>query len=352
MNAVLKRQFASLVWRLGLISVAGRIRRAIRGPRLIVLCYHRIDANASLPAHSASPEAFMEQVKWFVHRFKILSLDDVSGYLKKRLALPGDCISLTFDDGYSDNYTTVMPIITRLKLPVAFFISTDPLLRRIPYWYDILWSRLRNWTGQELPGTYQGRLPNHLKTALYWAVKNPTKLGKQKVLNIAKGLNVSERKQLLDGLEKVQRLGTMDPVCETMSIQEARHALALGLIIGGHTRSHPSLARVSPEECRAEIMNALQDLAAQGFSPRYFAYPFGESVDVGGLEGYPRRVLMEIQGQKSNEGKKIQGVELALTTEERAIRPGDDPFLVPRKVITPQSLGQIALKLEMLAWRK
>jgi peptidoglycan/xylan/chitin deacetylase (PgdA/CDA1 family) len=352
MKTYLKAQLAKLLWRTGLIALAGMLRRVIQGPRLIILCYHRIDNNTSLPALSASPVDFTAQVNWFARRFKILTLDEVSGYLKNRLALNRDCLALTFDDGYADNYTIVVPVLTRLKLPVAFFISSDPLLRRIPYWYDTLWSRLSNWTGRELTISDQNVLPDTLKAALTLAAKNPEKPNLQKVLNLAKGLGYAERKHLMDGLEKVQRLGVMDPLCETMTIQEARHAVALGVIMGSHTRSHPSLARVPAKECQDEIVSGWQDLSENGFSPRYFAYPFGESVDIGGFEGHPRQVLLEIQNTKSKDGSKLEGVELALTTEERAVRPGDDPLLVPRKVISPQTLAQIALKLELLAWRK
>jgi hypothetical protein len=50
MKTVLKSMLANLLWRSGIIAAAGIFRRVIRGPRLILLCYHRIDANPSLPA--------------------------------------------------------------------------------------------------------------------------------------------------------------------------------------------------------------------------------------------------------------------------------------------------------------
>lgn len=352
MNSVFKSLLARLLWRTGLLALTGMVRRAIRGPRLIILCYHRIDANPALPALSATPQAFADQVSWFARRFKVLGLDDVSGYLKNRVALKRDAIALTFDDGYADNYRIVLPMLNRFKLPAAFFISTDPLLRRIPYWYDVLWTRLMNWTGGEIAESESSALPENLRIVLKQAAVNPGKSSLQKILDVAKGLNTVNRKRLMDGLGKLQRPGTLDAVCETLEEYEMRNALAQGVLLGGHTGSHPSLARISREECQSEIINSWQELSVNGFAPRYFAYPFGEASDVGGFSGYPRQVLLELNGRVSKNGIKLPALELALTTEERAVRREDDRLLVPRKVISPQTLPQIALKLEMLAWRK
>jgi peptidoglycan/xylan/chitin deacetylase (PgdA/CDA1 family) len=142
-------------------------------------------------------------------------------------------------------------------------------------------------------------------------------------------------------LQRIPDSGLSPSACETMSLDEARECALAGIEIGGHTRSHPSLARIPAEECEREIRGGVEDLRREGFPVRAFAYPFGEGKDTGGPDGLPRRVVAG-----------IPDMELAFTTEESAVLPGDDPFLIPRKVITPQSLAQIALRLEILSWRR
>jgi peptidoglycan/xylan/chitin deacetylase (PgdA/CDA1 family) len=149
---------------------------------------------------------------------------------------------------------------------------------------------------------------------------------------------------LVSALEKAQNPGAAIAPAPAMTPEEAEDCRRRGVELGGHTRAHPSLARIPEPECREEIAGCVRDLRERGFPVRYFAYPFGGPADVGGRGGAPYRVLSELRAGS--------GIELGLTTEERAVRPTDDPLLVPRKVIMPQTLPQVALKLELLAWRK
>jgi peptidoglycan/xylan/chitin deacetylase (PgdA/CDA1 family) len=159
-------------------------------------------------------------------------------------------------------------------------------------------------------------------------------------LDACKGLPAEARGNLMEALRSRRGREGSEPVCETMTLEEARRCVESGIELGGHSRSHPSLARIPDAECRDEIDGGLRDLREAGFTVKRFAYPFGGPEDVGGIDGLPRRVLADMD------------VDLGLTTVERAVRQDEDPFLVPRKVIMPQSLPQIALKLEMLAWGK
>lgn len=318
--------------------MAGAIRRMLRGPRLIVLCYHRVIPDSGRPAFSALPEDFARQLDWISRRFQVLRLEDLPDYLAGRRMLPRDSVIITFDDGYSDNNHVVKPMLTGRGMPAVFFIASEPLLDRRAYWYDELWEALASWEGQPLPEDCRALLPHETLRTLYRFGRTRAAADRKAALEACKGLSAPARRRVLEVLGTGLRPSVS--VCETMTLEEARACERQGIEIGAHTRGHPSLARVPAEECEMEIAGGLRELRAAGFRARYFAYPFGEARDTGGREGLPRRILAE-----------RSGVQVAVTTEERAVRPGDDPLLVPRKVIGPQSLSQIALKLEMLAWR-
>ncbi|MEO7776772.1 MAG: polysaccharide deacetylase family protein [Fibrobacteria bacterium] len=314
------------------------MRRTLRGPRIIVLCYHRVDADASRPAFSALPSEFARQIGWFASRFRILRVSEVVAYLSGGLRLAGDAVALTFDDGYADNRYIVQPLLARRGIPAAFFIASGPLLQRSAYWYDALWDGLGKAGPDPRSPEWKEEIPAEAWDAIGRYASDRDRASRQTALNACKGLSRADRDRLLD------RIGPLDrgeAACETMTLEEAWECSRAGIEIGGHTRSHPSLARVSAEECECEIRDGVEDLRREGFPVRAFAYPFGEGLDTGGSEGLPRRVVAGIRDMGA-----------AFTTEERAVRPGDDPFLVPRKVITPQSLAQIALRLEILSWRR
>ncbi|MCS6944605.1 MAG: polysaccharide deacetylase family protein, partial [Sutterellaceae bacterium] len=61
-----------------------------------------------------------------------------------------------------------------------------------------------------------------------------------------------------------------------MNCEQVADLAAAGFDIGGHTVTHPILARLSPEEARAEIAGGKSDLEAiVGRRVALFAYPNG-----------------------------------------------------------------------------
>lgn len=72
-----------------------------------------------------------------------------------------------------------------------------------------------------------------------------------------------------------------DPVNgKLMSWDEARELNRMGIAIGGHSLSHPHLARLTPEQQREEIIGSCRRIAEELGAPvRYFAYPYGTSAD-------------------------------------------------------------------------
>lgn len=70
------------------------------------------------------------------------------------------------------------------------------------------------------------------------------------------------------------RVGT-DP-SRFMGWSDVQAMAASGHEIGGHTRNHSSLPSLSPGEQYTEIRGSYDDLAAHGYAPKTFAYPFGD----------------------------------------------------------------------------
>lgn len=63
-----------------------------------------------------------------------------------------------------------------------------------------------------------------------------------------------------------------------MSWEQLEKAVRAGFTIGGHTRTHPHLRRLSPSELTDEIAGGLDDIESRlGPCSQYFAYPYGET---------------------------------------------------------------------------
>lgn len=47
----------------------------------------------------------------------------------------GRWVSITFDDGYSDNYTLAYPLLKRLNVPFTVYVATGFIDNRLPMWW-------------------------------------------------------------------------------------------------------------------------------------------------------------------------------------------------------------------------
>lgn len=90
------------------------------GKRMMV--YHGVDAVGSLAYNTRfiSAQLFEQQVIYFKKNFHIVSLKD---YYEGNLPNDKLTICLTFDDGYANNFTRVLPILEKHQVPAAFFIT-------------------------------------------------------------------------------------------------------------------------------------------------------------------------------------------------------------------------------------
>ena len=66
---------------------------------------------------------------------RFVSIDDAYDIIQsgKRQRHPFVC--LTFDDSYHDNYTIALPLLRRLEVPFAVFVTTGFIDNRLPMWW-------------------------------------------------------------------------------------------------------------------------------------------------------------------------------------------------------------------------
>jgi len=119
--------------------------------KMTVVAFHRVSNDLvedGLTCGAAKFEAFC---RFFHRHFRVLSLSEqVAGCRTGRHL--GGTLAITFDDGYLDNFEVAAPILRRLQLPAAFFVTTgfigsqttapwDSHLPRQPGW--MTWDQVR-----------------------------------------------------------------------------------------------------------------------------------------------------------------------------------------------------------------
>lgn len=90
---------------------------------LPVLMYHRVNRSQD-SSLTVSPETFAKQIHWLRQTgFKFLSLDQTSDLSKTFIW--DRSVSLTFDDGFLDNYQNAFPLLIQYKIPAALFVVVN-----------------------------------------------------------------------------------------------------------------------------------------------------------------------------------------------------------------------------------
>jgi peptidoglycan/xylan/chitin deacetylase (PgdA/CDA1 family) len=285
-------------------GVVGGVRRAVKHtlfsigyyhqrlahfefPGVAILCYHgirqRTEPRVPFNDLHVHPDVFDSHCRLIATACNPISLDDMREVLEGRRVLPPRPVIVTFDDGYRSVLEHALPSLERYQIPAAVFVCVDPVLRSRHFWFDALCRQ------QDEEAVL------HAATVPYqeWRRRNESLMTACHVDETHRPMTRSELRQL---------------------------ASSPRIEIGGHTLSHPTLARASVDEQRCEIAGsraALQD--AIGKPVDAFAYPFG------------RRGIH--YGAETVQLVREAGFRLAFTTEPSFATNLDDRFNLPRFVM-------------------
>ena len=90
-----------------------------------MLCYHSIsDASSNTVVSKNTFEHHIALLK--KSGAPIVPLSDIVAWARGEKTLPRKAVALTFDDGYVDFKTDVVPLLERYQIPAAVFIIGDP----------------------------------------------------------------------------------------------------------------------------------------------------------------------------------------------------------------------------------
>ena len=257
---------------------------------------HRVTCNGSAATFGPDPGNVLAAAAFesFVRSLGVenaLSIDELDGP-----ACAGNRFLLTFDDGYADNMSELLPILERMNLPAMIFVTTGFLDdRMLPYGSRLTLFLERHGEIGLPDGSSRQASNGEQKAALYSEIKRQVK-----------PMTQSNRERYLASL--VARDGataaTTRPSTRMMltqrEIQELdRHPL---IRIGAHSQTHSQLNAIPRYAAYRDMAASKRDLERLlGRTVPDFAYPYG-------AHGRAVRWLARLCGFKR-----------AFTTEPRAI---------------------------------
>ena len=97
--------------------------------------YHRV-ADDNLNPWTIRCDKFQNQIDWMQDNFDIVDLQECqrridSGYNVR------PTLSITFDDGYSENCDFALPMLVERRIPVTYFVTTHHTFNQRPFQHDV-----------------------------------------------------------------------------------------------------------------------------------------------------------------------------------------------------------------------
>jgi peptidoglycan/xylan/chitin deacetylase (PgdA/CDA1 family) len=128
MDVSMAVMFERILSRLISYSGIGSVYRPNKNKALI-LTYHSIrDDNPGSRDRNAlcivSRSNFERHLKYLKSMYKIVPVKEIAECIMKGKNPPGNCVAITFDDGYRDNLTNAYPVLKRHGCPATIFLCT------------------------------------------------------------------------------------------------------------------------------------------------------------------------------------------------------------------------------------
>lgn len=262
--------------------------------RVTVVMYHYVrNLEASrYPGIAGLPtSAFRKQVEWMQQHFHFISGSDLLEAVAGRTSLPESAALLTFDDGYADHFTQVLPILNEQGIPGCFFPPAKCILEReildvnkihyilaatddVDALIDYTEAHIRSNRAEfdlesvdvykkrlALPGRFDSKEVVYLKRLLQ------------------RELPESLRRQIVDDLFD-RFVGVEESVLADelyMTLDQVRMLNRQGMYVGSHGYDHYWLNHLTPDEQRGEVVRSMDFLEEVGTSLERWimCYPYG-----------------------------------------------------------------------------
>jgi peptidoglycan/xylan/chitin deacetylase (PgdA/CDA1 family) len=301
-------------------------RRSADG--LTVLMYHRVLPDALCAKYPFQklvvPEShFRGHVDWLAEHAHVLPMVEA-------LALPAagngrkPVVAVTFDDGYFDNAEVAAPILEARGLRATFYVTTGFVEGGVT-WFD-------------KAATYWSMRPQECRDVAARQVQDRPDLPKPADLGtwmtMMKRIDPVRRASILRTLDASYDLPGDLSLCRPMTVEQVRGLHARGHEVGNHTLSHGILPQYSGDELDREIGGAREILRGwTGADVTGFCYPNGD---------HDETVIAAV---------RRAGHTYACTVERGLSGRGQDPYRLPRRMMSPDSCSTPLGAPSLMAFR-
>ena len=287
-----------------------------------VFLFHRVlpvEERCFEPELSTNLNAFSKFLDWLGRYYEVLPLDELVGRRKEKQKPKLPLCSITFDDGWIDNYCHAFPELLRRNMPATIFLPMNFIGTQRRFW-------------QELVGLFFAELQSDPKRIAVleqvarrspwfppWASYREEYGALRRLLLTRPGREAQEfGERLIEAAGLSNRL----PERAFVNWDEIKEMQRNRISFGSHTMNHTILTNAPPAAGEEEILASRKELEVRlGQTIFGFAYPWGAV------------------GRHSLEQLRLSGYQYAVTVRPGVVKRDSAPFLLPRIPISDSILN-------------
>jgi len=272
----LLKQFASPV--LDGMGLYDRKLRRLPPDSWTIAMYHRVIEDPAQDPFAlgmcVTRRYFDQQMAYFRRHFSPIGLSEAVRRIARGEPLPPRALSVTFDDGYLDNFAVALPVLKAHAMDATLFIPTGGLDDDVPLWWDRVIHVLDATDAQFLVPADMGiPLPDKRLSLRAWHRAST-------VNRVLDALWTLTHDRLIDVLDRMERalppVRSVAPVGRRMNSRQVVEMHRAGIEIGAHSVRHSNLSLETPDVVRHEMQTSKNVLEALCDAPiNGFAYPAG-----------------------------------------------------------------------------
>jgi peptidoglycan/xylan/chitin deacetylase (PgdA/CDA1 family) len=258
------------------------LARRYRGSGIIFALHSIVDDEAFYPDDTL--RCSVGKLEWILRRLRQQELDFVTlDEAVERLRAPSKPFAaFTLDDGFADNLTKALPVMEKFAAPFTVYVTTGMITREMDAWWFGVADLIRSRDQIELPALGRFRCADR-----------PSKQRAYSTIQMAIRKNFDLLPAVREALDaaRIQIGALVDR--EALTAKQLRVLSQHPLVtIGGHTTTHPNLARAPAAKVRCEMEDNRKFLQGlTGMKVAHNAYPFGDARACGAREAEISRSL-------------------------------------------------------------
>ena len=268
----LKKTVLSLSEQLSL----NRIFRRFNRNKTLVLNYHGVvPDDYHIDAWTLIKERqFRKQMTYLTKYYKVISINEAINHIDHRSIDGKPKAIITFDDGYSNNYSVAYPILKEFNIPATIFVTTAFIDSVELFWFDKVIYAIQSSQCQVVD------LNDHNLGIHYFSSANRSKrwVKIQCLLSKLKAKKAGQRGEIVEKIvsqlcPNFENASMIYPLKSNQIIEMSHNEL---IEFGSHTHRHEILTQLKPIHATETIQSSLNAIyRLTGRTVNYFSYPDG-----------------------------------------------------------------------------